>query len=357
MSNRPTATNIGTFGQMPDGTPIQKWELDNGAGLRAEVAALGGTILRLFVPDQHGQSTNVLLGPPTPESILGSTSPYLGSLIGRVGNRIRNAQFTLDGVTHKLAPNAPPNHLHGGRVGYDKRLWHVEPMASTDGAAIQLSLTDPAGTEGYPGTLEVRVVYTLTTAGAWRIDYEATAVDAATPINLTQHAYFNLRDAGKNTIDEHLMEIFAQAITESDDALMPTGKIKQVANTVFDFRTPKPIGQDLKNVGNIPVGFDHNYIIDGPPGTLRHAAQVYEPHTGRVMSVLTTEPAMQFYCGNFLDGTFNGHDGFAYEQHTGFCLETQHYPDAPNIPTFPDTILRPGKTYRSTTEYRFSVRE
>ncbi len=355
MNTAPTASQSGIFGHMPDGTPVQKWQLDNGAGLTAEVIALGATITRLNVPDKHGKSTNILLGVDSVDAIFAPGGPYLGALIGRVGNRIRGARFTLDGKTYPLAPNAAPNHLHGGMIGYDKRLWHVTPIVSTEGAGIELTLTDPAGTEGYPGTVNVRVVYTLTTAGAWRIDYAATT-DAPTPINLTQHAYFNLRDAGKTPIDEHEMEIFAQRMTVSDDALMPTGDIVPVADTVFDFRATKPIGKDLRSVGNVPVGYDNNYIIDGVPGTLRHAAQVYERHSGRVMNVFTTEPAMQFYCGNSLDGTLIGHDGFGYQQHAGFCLETQHNPDSPNIPAFPDTTLRPGKTYRSTTEYRFSVR-
>lgn len=356
MSNQPSVTRTGSFGRMPDGTNIDKWEFDNGSGLRAEVAALGGTILRLFVPDKHGQSTNVLLGVDSPEPILNGRSPYIGSLVGRVGNRIRNGRFTLDGKEYTLGLNAPPNHLHGGFVGYDKRLWHIEPVASADGAAIKLSLTDPAGTEGYPGTVEVSVVYTLTTSGAWRIDYEATALDAATPINLTQHAYFNLRDAGRDVIDDHILRIHAEQYTPLDADLLPTGQVAPVAGTLFDFRTPKPIGRDLRKTDSTPVGFDRNFVIDGPAGTLRPAAQVYEPRTGRVMDVLTTEPGMQFYSGNFLDGTVLGHDGFPYRQHAGFCLETQQYPDAPNQPSFPDSILRPGKTYRSTTEYRFSVR-
>jgi aldose 1-epimerase len=356
MSDRATVKRLSDFGTLPDGTPVLRYELNNGRGLRAEVIALGGIVLRLFVPGRDGTSENVLLGASSVEQILGNKTQYLGALIGRVGNRTGNAKFSLDGKEYSLAANDGPHSLHGGKVGYDKRIWAIETVdAGADAAAIKLTLTDPAATEGYAGTVKVTVVYTLTADGAWKIDYTATT-DAATPINLTQHAYFNLKDAGRSPILDHVATIHAAKYTPSDATLLPTGDLLPVAGTPFDYTTPKPIGQDFSKLTNTPRGVDHNFVVDGDAGTLRIAAEVNEPVSGRRMRVLSTEPGIQFYTGNFLDGTIAGQDGFAYQQHTGFCLETQHYPNSANVPQFPSTILRPGQTYRTTTVYQFDVK-
>ncbi|HEX8323458.1 MAG TPA: aldose epimerase family protein [Tepidisphaeraceae bacterium] len=353
----PGVTRIDDFGALPDGTPVPRYALSNGRGLRAEVIGLGGIVLRLWTPDRNGNPGNVLLGPADVGQIL-NKSPYFGALIGRVGNRIGNAAFRLGDQSYTLAANDGPHSLHGGRVGYDKRLWTVEPQAGADGSAVlKLSLIDPAGTEGYPGTVRVEVVYTLTPANAWRIDYTATT-DAPTPINLTQHAYFNLKDAGRSPVLDHVVTLFAQNYTPSDATLLPTGKIEPVRGTPLDYTQPRPIGQAFARLTNTPRGVDHNFVID-TEGTdligLRVAADVHELTTGRRMTVATTEPGIQFYTGNFLDNTLVGHDGFAYAQHTGFCLETQHYPNSVNVPAFPSTVLQPGTAYRSTTEYRFAA--
>jgi len=347
---------LGDFGKTPTGESVERWELDNGNGLRAEVLNLGGIVLRLDVPDRDGTPANVLLSPKDVGTVFGKAWPYFGAIIGRVGNRIASGRFALDGQTYQLARNdGDIHHLHGGKVGYDRRVWSVTPTPSRDGVAIKLTWTDVAGTENYPGTVNVSVIYTLTTAGAWRIEYEATT-DRATPINLTNHAYFNLKDAGRSTITDHVLRLFAAGYTPSDANLIPTGKVEPVAGTPSDFTTPKPIGQDMRRLGNTPLGYDFNFVIDGPADTLRQAAEVVEPATGRVMEVWTTEPGVQLYTSNFLDGGPVGLDGIAYAQHSGFCLETQHYPDSPNQPNFPSTILRPGDVYRTTTEHRFSTR-
>lgn len=356
MSDRAAVKRLQDFGTLPDGTPVPCYELSNGRGLRAEVIALGGIVIRLCVPDRDGKSENVLLSPANVGQILENETQYLGALIGRVGNRTGNAKFSLDGHAYTLAANDGPHSLHGGLVGYDKRLWDIQPIdAGADAAAIKLTLTDPAGTEGYPGTVKVEVVYTLTADGAWKIDYTATS-DAPTPINLTQHAYFNLKDAGKSTVLDHVAAVHAAKYTPSDATLLPTGELLPVAGTPFDFTKAKPIGQDFAQLTNTPRGVDHNFVVDGAAGTLRPAAEVYEPTSGRRMKVLSTEPGIQFYTGNFLNGTLVGIGGFAYQQHTGFCLETQHYPNSANVPQFPSTILRPGQTYRTTTVYAFDAK-
>ncbi|MGN6625182.1 MAG: aldose epimerase family protein [Tepidisphaeraceae bacterium] len=353
MSGSPSVKKISDFGVMPDGSPVARYVLDNGRGVRMEVIALGGIVTRLEVPDKAGRSANITLGPTSVEQVL-KTSPYLGALIGRVGNRIGYGRFELNGKTYTLAQNDGKHTLHGGRIGYDKRLWTLTP-ASDGSASLTLTLSDPDGTEGFPGTVQVRVVYTLTPTNAWRIEYSATT-DQATPINLTQHAYFNLKDAGRSSVLDHVLRVDAADYTPSDATLLPSGEVAKVAGTPFDYTTPKPIGRDFAQLDNTPRGVDHNYVINGAKGTLRSAAEVHEPTTGRVMQVFTTEPAMQVYTGNFLDGTFTGTDGICYAQHTGFCLETQHAPNSVNQPNFPSTILEPGQTYQTTTEYRFSTR-
>lgn len=345
----------GSFGSTNDGKPIDIWTLDNGRGTRADVLSMGGVVTHLLVPDKSGQSSNVLLSLKDMTPVYTKDWCYLNCIVGRVANRIAHGKFTLDGKQYSTPLNYYNMHtLHGGNLGYDRRVWNVEPLNGAE-AAIRMTLVDADGAEGFPGTVKVSVVYTITAQGAWRIEYEATT-DQPTPINLTQHAYFNLKDGGKSPVYDHVLRLKASKHTPNDDLLMPTGAIEPVAGTPFDFRTPKPMGQDLRKLTNSPIGYDGNYVIDGADGTLRECAEVYEPTTGRVMTCLTTEPAVQLYTGNFLEGAFQGDDGTAYQQHTAFCLETQRYPNAINLPQFPNTVLRPGETYRQTTEYRFSVR-
>ncbi len=345
---------LDVFGTTPGGKQVDRWEIDNGAGLRAQVLNLGGIVTRLNTPDRNGLSENVLLSPRDVGTIFSPGWGYLNSIVGRFANRIAYGKFSLDGVTYSLATNGGSHTLHGGRVGYDRRIWDVTPVQADDGPALRLSLVDPDGTENFPGTVNVTVTYTLTKEGAWRIDYEATS-DRATPINLTQHAYFNLKDAGRSSVLDHVVHLDATHYTPGDATLIPTGEREPVAGTVFDFTTPKTIRRDLSKLTNTPQGFDNNFVVPGEPGTLRQCARVTEPTTGRVMTVWTTEPGVQLYTGNFLNGTVIGADGFAFAQHSALCLETQHFPDSPNQPRFPSSILRPDQTYRQRTEYRFGT--
>lgn len=351
---QPGVKRLSDFGTTPDGKPVQRWRLDNGRGLVMEVLSLGGIVTRLNVPDRQGQSTNICLAPADVATIFRPGWPYLGALIGRVANRIGNAQFVLNGQTYRLAVNDPPHSLHGGKLGYDRRLWEITPLSSSDGPGLRLTLTDPDGTEQYPGTVHVEVTYTLTLSGIWRITYSATT-DRVTPINLTQHAYFNLKDGGQSPVTDHLLQLSSTHYTPTDATLVPTGDICPVSGSAYDFTRAKPIGQDFARLESDPTGYDCNYVIPGPAGTLRWAATVTEPVSGRSMQVYTTQPGVQLYTGNFLDGSFTGIDGFAYRQHSGFCLETQHYPDALHHPAFPSILLQPGQAYHHTTEYRFSA--
>ena len=350
---------VGLFGHTSDGAPVDIWELNNGRELSMRVLSLGGVVLDLHVPDRTGVSGNVVLSPATVEDITTPGGPYLNALIGRVCNRIRAGRFSLDGRDYQVALNDNNRHtLHGGKIGYDKRVWQVRPLSVSDGVAIELRLTDDGAAEGFPGTVSLCVVYTLTTSGAWRIDYDATT-DAPTPINLTQHAYFNLKDAGRTSALGHVVTLHSAHHTPSDATLMPTGEVAPVFATPLDYTTPKPLGADFNRLTCDPVGVDNNFVIDSPSsssGVLRVCAEVYEPVTGRTLTVRTTEPAVQLYTGNFLDGTMRSPEGFAFEQYHGFCLETQHYPNAINVPTFPSTVLRPGGRFSSTTEYVFGTR-
>ena len=306
-----------------------------------------------MVPDRNGTLSDVVLGCKDLADYE-KKSPYFGALIGRVGNRIAKGTFTVDGATYHVPINNGPNSLHGGLIGYDKRVWDAEPTDSPTGPSLKLSLVDPDGDQGYPGTVHASVTYTLTPENTLRIQYVATS-DKATPINLTNHTYFNLKDAGKTDVLGHEVRLFADHYLPVDDTLIPTGEVATVHGTPIDFTQPKPIGRDLQAMGGTPVGYDHCVVIDHADGTLREAAQVYEPTTGRLVSVYTTQPGLQFYTGNFLDGTVVGKGGFPYQQHASFCLETQHYPDSVNHPSFPDSLLRPGQTYQQTTEYRFTA--
>ncbi|UED86656.1 aldose epimerase family protein [Streptomyces profundus] len=343
-----------TFGRLADGTEIQRWTLSAG-GVRLGVLNFGGIVQSLEVPDRDGELANVSLGFGELGPYLGD-SPYMGALIGRYGNRIAAGRFTLDGTEHQVPVNDGPNSLHGGTTGYDKRVWDVTPHGRS---GLTLHYTSPDGEMGYPGELDVTVAYTLTDEGAFRIEYTATT-DAPTVLNLTNHTYFNLAGEGSGGIYDHKLSLNAGRFTPVDETLIPTGELASVGGTPFDFRRGKTIGEDIRESHQQILygqGFDHNFVLD-KGGTARpeRIAQVYERGSGRLMTVSTTEPGVQFYSGNFLDGTLVGTSGRAYRQGDGLCLETQHFPDSPNQPDFPSTTLRPGETYRSTTVYAFGTR-
>lgn len=354
-----TATvSVEPFGRTPDGQAVDVYTLTNGNGMKARAITYGGIVVSLEVPDRDGQLADITLGYDNLEGYLEET-PYFGAIIGRYGNRIAGGSFTLNGETYTLAQNNGPNHLHGGVAGFDKVVWDAEPFENATGAGVIFTYTSADGEEGYPGTLNARVTYTLTEANELIFDYHATT-DEATPVNLTQHTYFNLAGDGSGDILDHELKLNAKNYTPVDPTLIPTGDIALVAGTPFDFTTAKPIGAEI-NADNEQLrhggGYDHNFIVDRKQCGLLHAAQVYEPTTGRVMDVHTTELGVQFYSGNFLDGGITGKSGHVYEHRYGFCLETQHYPDSPNQPEFPTTILQPGEEYTSQTIYTFSVRE
>lgn len=334
------------FGTTASGEAVTLYTLTNARGTVSKILDFGGIVTELWVKDKNGELGNVVLGFDS-LAPYETKSPYFGALIGRVGNRIANGRFTLDGKEYSLATNNGPNALHGGLKGYDKRVWTVD---GTTEDSIALSLIDPDGHEGYPGTVSAKVVYTLTDEDVLRLEYTATT-DAATPINLTNHTYFNLKDAGATDVLGHVLQFQADHYTPVDDTLIPTGEVAPVAGTPIDFTTAKPMGQDIEAMG----GYDHNLVLRNTGGTLALAAVVTEPTTGRRLETWTTEPGCQFYSGNFLDGTVHGNGGATYGKHHAFCLETQHFPDSINHENFPSTVLRPGETYSSTTEYRFSA--
>jgi aldose 1-epimerase len=311
------------------------------------------------VPDKSGKLGDIVLGfdnvsgYQSPEYV--KSGPYFGALIGRYGNRIKGGKFTLDGKEYKLATNNGPNHLHGGVKGFDKVVWQAQPGSSADGQNLTLTYTSKDGEEGYPGNLQVQVVYTLTNDDALRIDYTATT-DKATPVNLTNHSYFNLNHGTTKDVLNHQVTLNADRYTVVDAGLIPTGELRPVKGTPFDFTTPHTIGE---RIGQVEGGYDHNWVLktSGNAGGLHEAATVYEPTSGRTMTISTDQPGVQFYTGNFLDGTLTGKGGTQYVKNGGFCLETQHFPDSPNQPKFPTTILKPGETMRSTTVHQFGVRK
>jgi aldose 1-epimerase len=343
------------FGKTADGTPVDLYTLTNSKGVRVAITNYGGIVVSLFTPDRNGNLGDIVLGFERLEDYL-KGHPYFGAIIGRYGNRIAKGRFTLDGVEYKLAQNNGENHLHGGLVGFDKKVWKARDFVDAEGQHLELRYTSPDGEEGYPGNLDVTVTYSLNEQNQLRIDYVATT-DKPTVVNLTNHSYFNL--AGEGDILGHLLRLNADYFTPVDAGLIPTGELRPVKGTPFDFTEPTPIGARIEQDDEqlrYGRGYDHNFVLRGGGGSLAEAAEVYEPKTGRVLRVLTTEPGMQFYTGNFLDGTLRGKYGRVYHRRTGFCLETQHFPDSPNKPHFPTTVLRPGQTYRSTTIYEFSAR-
>jgi aldose 1-epimerase len=355
------AIPVKSFGRLPDGRETHLFTLENARGFRADISDFGGTVVNLLVPDRAGKFADVALGFDNAARYR-AESPFFGALIGRYGNRIAHGRFTLDGATFSLPlndkPGGIPCSLHGGTIGFDKALWTARPAIVAGNPTLILTYVSTDGEEGYPGKLTAEVTYTVTADNELRIDYRATT-DRATPVNLTNHTYFNLHGEGVDTILDHLLTIHAARTTPVNAGLIPTGEIAPVAGTPLDFTSPHAIGEriaapdeQLKFGG----GYDHNWVLDNQGGRLALAATLYEPQSGRFMEVLTTEPGLQFYSGNFLNGKLTGKSGKQYGFRSGLCLETQHYPDSPNEPGFPNTILRPGETLRSTTIYRFGTK-
>jgi len=352
---------IKPFGKTKDGQLVQQYTLKGAGGVQMDVIDYGGKVVRLYTPDRHGAMDDITTGF---NDVAGyeNIDKYFGSLIGRYGNRIANGRFVLDGTTYTLPcnndPGGLPCSLHGGTTGFDARVWHAEPLS--DGAAVGLKLTlvSPDGDQGYPGTLTVTVTYWLTPENVWRIEYEATT-DKATPVNLTQHIYFNLKGEAQGNILDHELTLFADAITPVNTGLIPTGTLMPVKGTPFDFTTPHTIGERI-NANHEQLqfggGYDHNWVLNNPAGRFVKAAAVSEATTGRTLEVWTTEPAIQFYCGNFMTDQMPGKRGRNLCWRGGLALETQHSPDSPNQPGFPSTILRPGAVYKTVTEYRFGVK-
>ncbi|WP_435836801.1 aldose epimerase family protein [Streptomyces asoensis] len=344
------------FGKLADGTEIHSWALENG-GTRMEVLSWGAIVRSLEIPDRRGRYADVCLGFDELDDYITRT-PYFGALIGRYGNRIAGGRFTLDGVAHQVDVNDGGNSLHGGAAGFDRRVWEVEPFTEGPDTGLRLSRTSPDGEMGYPGTLEVQVTYTLTRHGDWRIDYEAVT-DRPTVVNLTSHVYWNLAGEGTGPVDDHELTIAASRYTPVGPDLIPTGELAPVAGTPFDFRRATRIGQGLR-AGHLQQtraqGYDHNWVLDkGVTAGPEPVATLRDPVSGRSLEIATDQPGLQFYSGNFLDGTLTGRSGRAYRQGDALCLETQHFPDSPNRPEFPPTLLRPGRTYRSTTVHSFGT--
>jgi len=345
------------FGKTSAGENVDLYTLRNADGIEAKITNYGGIVTSLKVPDRKGKFDDVVLGFNDLDSYL-KGHPYFGALIGRYGNRIAKGRFTLNGVEYKLAVNNGENHLHGGIKGFDKVVWTGREMKTKAGPAVVLTYLSKDGEESYPGNLRVRVVYTLTNNDELKIDYSATT-DKDTVINLTHHSYFHLAGEGNGDILNHVVTINGNRFLPTDAGSIPTGELRPVAGTPFDFFKATAIGARINQddeqlkLGN---GYDHTWVINGRAGTMRLAATAYEPTSGREMQVWTTEPGMQFYTGNFLDGTLTGKSGKIYQRRFGFCFETQHFPDSPNHPLFPTTTLKKGATYKSTTIYRFSHR-
>jgi aldose 1-epimerase len=348
------------FGETADGQSVEIFTLTNAHGVEVRLTNYGGIITSLKTPDRSGRFDDIVLGYDSLSGYL-HNSPYFGAIVGRYGNRIARGRFTLDGTTYRLAVNNGPNSLHGGIRGFDKVVWNAEPFRNDGTEGVVLEYTSADMEEGYPGTLHARVTYTLTDDNRLIVDYQATS-DKATPVNLTQHTYWNLAGDGRRDILAHVLTINADSITPVDSTLIPTGETSPVAGTPFDFRTPMPIGARIDQRQNTQIryggGYDHNFVlIHGNAGadSLVHAAHVAEPLTGRTLDVFTSEPGIQFYSGNFLDGSITGKAGHTYKYRYGLALETQHYPDSPNHANFPSTILRPGDQYRTHTIFAFGV--
>jgi aldose 1-epimerase len=340
-----------SFGKLPDGSVVTLFSLNNRNGMTASVINYGATLVSLEAPDRHGRLGDITLGFDTLDGYVQRNSPYFGCIVGRCANRIAHGRFHLDGREYRLATNNGAHHLHGGRKGFDKAYWQAE-TADGKNPSVKFTRLSPDGEEGYPGNLAVAVAYTLTDDNELIIDYTATT-DKPTPVNLTNHSYFNL--AGSGDILGHELMIPSTQFVPVNDTLIPTGEIKPVAGTPMDFTRPTPIGRRIDQVKADPRGYDHTFVLDGTGNELKLAARVRDPQSGRVLEVHTTEPGVQFYTGNFLNGAIAGKHGYAYPQHGGFCLETQHFPDSVNQPAFPSVILRPGQTYKQKTVFRVAV--
>lgn len=346
-----------TFGELSDGRKADLYTLTNKNGAVATISNYGGIVTSLMMPDRHGKFADVVLGFDSLEKYLKDSS-YFGCLVGRYGNRIAKGRFTLFGESYQLAVNNLGNALHGGLKGFDRVLWKANTKVTAQGPSLQLTYVSKDGEEGYPGALSVTATYTLTNKNELKLDYRATT-DKATVINLTHHSYFNLAGHGNGTILDHILTLNSDRYTPVDKTLIPTGKITLVEGTPFDFRKPTAIGAQIgvkDNQLKFAGGYDHNFIANKlAPGTLTKIARVEEPKSGRILELFSTEPAVQFYAGNFLDGTLKGKGGKAYAHRGGFCLEPQHYPDAPNHRNFPSTVLKPGRIYKNTILYKFST--
>ena len=354
---QPGSTTKKPFGKTPDGQQIDLYVLTNKTGAEAAITTLGGAVVSLKVPDRNGKFADVVLGYDSGEGYVADKS-FFGVLVGRYGNRIGHAQFALDGKTYTLAKNNGENTLHGGVKGFNKALWSAKTVSVKGGQSLELSYLSKDGEEGFPGNLKVKVTYTLTDANALVIDYSATT-DKKTVVNLTNHSYFNLAGQGSGDILGHQLMIAADMFTPVDAGLIPTGELRDVAGTPFDFRQSTAIGarinQDEEQI-KIGGGYDHNFVLRPPMDRKEFlAARVTEPTSGRVLEVWTTEPGVQFYTGNFLDGKVTGKGGVAYTKRAAFCLETQHFPDSPNQPKFPSVVLSPGETYHTITTYKFTT--
>jgi aldose 1-epimerase len=336
------------YGTLDDGTEVDLYSLENANGLKVNVITYGAMLTAIETPDRDGKLANITLHRDSLKDYVAG-HPYFGCVVGRYANRIAKGRFTLEGAEYELAVNNGPNHLHGGLKGFDKQVWNAEPIKGDDIVGVTFSRTSPDGEEGYPGTLQVEVTYTLTNQNELTMDYSATT-DKATVVNLTNHAYWNLAGAGSGTILDHKLEINADQFLPVDATLIPLGPPKAVADTPMDFTSAAKIGARIDQVEG---GYDHCYILKPAEGdALRFCARATDEKSGRVLEIYTTQPAVQFYSGNFLDGTVSG-SGVDYQKHDGFCLETQHYPDSPNKADYPTTVLRPGETYRQTTVHKF----
>lgn len=339
------------FGQTADGEQVDLYTLSNPGGVRAGITNYGGILVLLEVPGRDGKVADVTLGFDTLDEYI-KGHPYFGATVGRYANRIGKGKFTLDGVEYKLATNNGENHLHGGVKGFDKVVWEAEEVKAEDAVGVKLSYLSKDGEEGYPGNLSCTVIYTLTKNNELKITYEAQT-DKATVVNLTHHSYFNLAGQGSGDILGHELMLAADRYTPVDEGLIPTGELRSVKDSPMDFTRPTAIGS---RIGQVAGGYDHNYVLNSSGGQLALAARVYEPKSGRVMEIYTTEPGVQFYTGNFLDGSVTGKGGKVYKKHYGFCLETQHFPDSPNKANFPSVVLRPGEKYTHVTVHKFYTR-
>jgi len=348
---------VAPFGRMPDGTAVEVYTLTNARGMQVRAITYGAIIQAIRVPDRSGRMADVTLGYDSLAGYL-TQSPYFGAVVGRYANRIARGRFTLEGRTYRLATNNGPNHLHGGLKGFDKVVWKAKSFQRGDTTGVEFQHTSPDGDEGYPGALQVSVTYTLTLDNRLEVEYRATT-DRPTPVNLSQHSYFNLAGEGSGDILGHVLTIEADRYTPVDSTLIPTGELASVTGTPFDFRKPTAIGVRIEQPDpqlRYGKGYDHNFVLNRRGAGLTHAVRVLDPRSGRTLDIHTTEPGLQFYSGNFLDGSIRGKSGHVYGHRTALVLETQHFPDSPNKPNFPSVVLEPGKKFHSVTAFKFSTK-